>query len=450
MSAGADDRDDELHDVGPDPDRPLVDRLVDIIEDVPTLTQDDLREMQMNKYRNSAFWDDETINTAALERKYRPATLGLPGFGDPYDGSDGNIPCGTEIPHVCEHCGERIDVGSTCGRSRCPRCGAAWVLKRAPGIVNRIWSAAKMKETTQYLHHGVISPPPEVYVDDEDPEQALKDAVKDMMRALDMDGIALYHSFTGKSDEGEGFEESHQDDRGEWKHRLFEGRNWEGDVREELQHRPHFHVIGATSYFPGGGRGITKRVYDQTGWVIHRITERNGSNRSLSTFEKLARAVTYALSHTAIDTRGERNRYVHSKIGSDYHNADDRHLAQARDAVHKVAPDTLGIPRMEIECQSQVPKDERDHSDPVSELIDDQEGAEPESTSSDDGSKTVPCRGDLVDVDDADFVDEPAWQRAARYADEAIEARREWEDVGGWQEWIGQATLDVDDDPPPD
>ena len=61
----------------------------------------------------------------------------------------------------------------------------------------------------------------------------------------------------------------------------------------------------------------------------------------------------------------------------------------------------------------------------------------------------VDCRGDLVDVGRADFIDDDGWRTTARYADKAVRVREEWEDAGGWRGWLdrngdwsGQSTLE--------
>jgi len=451
-------------------DRQLVDDLVGIVDDLPTLEHEELVDQFFEEHGEFSFGHGEA-HIDGYKKKYEPARGSLPSFGEKQED------CGVGIPHVCEHCGHTVEIGRTCRQSMCPRCWAAWVMKRAEGIVARIMSAAKMKDGAQYKHHGVISPPEELYIDADHPEQAFLDAVADMMDVIDMDGIALYHPWTG--DESDAVDEETGDDRGEWKHRIGGERSWHGDVREELKHRPHAHVIGATEHFPGGD--VTSEVYDETGWILHRITERNGSPISLKDATSVARAVCYSLSHTMIDTRrGEdsgqgdptQNTYVHTTRGSAYHkptnDLEDAHpshadnLRDAKEAVYNVAPDVLGVSTGEIECQTTVERlEDADKEHDVSEHLDDEDGAGVDDQGDDlenDGgaTTTVKCRGDMVDVDDADFVEEEDWQRTAEHADQAVDAREAWKEAGGWQGWSGQATLDgqrledVEGDPPPD
>jgi len=452
MSAGSDDLYNTVS-----PTNEQAEELIEIIESLPTLSPQDLREEYEQKYPNTSIWNDENTGYGGLEQKYRPAALDLPGFGEKYDGSQGRIPCGAKIPHVCKDCGHDVDIGSTCRRSRCPRCAPSWVLKTAPGIVENIMGAAKMMskdlDTAVYKHHGVISPPPETYINAENPERACIEAIQDMMESMNLQGIALYHPWSGKSD-GKGFEESHKDDRGEWKKRLFAGREWEGDVREELQHRPHFHVIGACPWFPGGD--TTKQVYDETGWVIHRITGRNGSAVSLGSRQDVARAVVYALSHTAIDTRGSQNKYVFGKKGPKYFAHDPEHpqygnLDQSRAAVYAVAPKLLGIDDMEVSCTNEVAEEDCEHEH---DELEEGDGTDEGDDTDTDETRTRRCNSDLCDIDSADFVETEEWQNSVPDPAPAVRKRQKWHELGGWQGWIaeqtGQTTLpdNVGDDPP--
>jgi len=427
-------------DAGPNPDREQARELIEVIEDLPTLTREEVVDRHASPQQRT-FADE--IGPSLWESRYRPSRVGLPGFGEERED------CGAEIPHVCEDCGHVVEVGRTCAQSRCPRCAPKWVIDRATPVVSRVMQAAKMKNGAVYKHHGVISPPPDLLVDADDPEGACIDMIQDLLRTIDFDGVVLYHPWSGADDDGD----VEQDDRGEWKKRLFADREWEGDVREELEHRPHFHVIGACSWFPGAG--VTDRVYDETGWLIHRITERNGSPVSLGTMESVARAVTYALSHVGIDCRGEANRYVRGKVGSAYHAADQRLHDDAREVVNYVAPDTLGVPKMDVECRAEALEAETDHDieDLLEQADDAEEGTDAEPT--DDDPEVVPCSGRLVDPEDAEeFVTDEDWQQTALHAEAALEVVDKWREAGGWQAWTDGITLQelLEDvgDPPPD
>jgi hypothetical protein len=275
-------------------------RLVERVEDALTADEFLVDELVSShaKYaggdaaRNKYAGRDETGDAGMLPE------LDLPGFGKPYTGDDGQISCGAGIPHVCEGCGHTTEIGRTCRRSTCPRCAPAWAMELAKGHVGRLHEAAKMMSSREgnravYKHHAVVSPPRGLFVDADDPLNAAFHAVRDFLDAIGAEGFVYYHPFSGSDD--------HQDNRGEWKQRLFQDRDWEGDIRDELEMRPHFHVVCVTPHFPDGD--VTAGIHDRTDWVLHRITQRNGSPVSLGDLEDVARAVTYALSHAGIDTR---------------------------------------------------------------------------------------------------------------------------------------------------
>jgi len=340
-------------------------------------------------------------------------------------------------------------VGRTCAKSRCPRCAPAWITRRAPGIVARILSAAKMRDGSQKFHHVAVDPPDEL-IDDDEPEEEIMDRLQSFARRIGFNGVIFYHPWRGS-------EEQPGDDKGEWKDRLFNDRDWD-DVRDELRFSPHFHMIGACEWFPGGQQ--TKRIWEETGpengkgWLFNRITPR-GSAKSIQGVEHLARATAYAMSHVGIDTSGERNQYIHAKVGSEYHNAGgpahERNERLADSKVRKVASEVLGLSSNKVECRAAVDADDagglEEHSATDSDDTDDADDDGDDSDSSD----TAPCRGGITEVGDADYVEDEDWQRRARYAETAIEAREEWEEAGGWQGWkmrnSDQSTLPTDQPP---
>lgn len=369
--------------------------------------------------------------------------LDLPGFGEPYTGEEGQIPCGADIPHICSDCGHRIDIGRTCRRSVCPRCAPAWAMKTAIGHVGRLDEAARMMSSREgydavYKHHVIVGLRRPFLVDADDPLEEALHLIRDMMDDMDAEGFVYYHPYSGNQD--------HEDDRGKWKQRLFQDREWD-DVREELEMRPHFHLVVVSPHIPGGQ--VTKAIYDRTGIIIHRVTERNGSPVSLADLDSVARAVTYCLSHTAIDTRGEgNNRAIMRCYGPAPHDClplNDDTVRKATRAVHKAAPDTLGLSTGSIECRAERPADEREVPEEYLSADDgDGEGAGLDETSSTTESNMVPCGSELRSIDDAeDLLKDDQWCTRARHVEEAREAKREWEAAGGWRGW-------VEWDPPPD
>lgn len=465
---------DRVECVGPDLDYSKEDReraedLADHLLSMPTLSKRDVEERYIRE--NRPRFPDEYRNTARPVNadRFEFPRSDIPGFGDRYTKEDDTIPCGTKMPHVCGGCGHRVDAGRTCARSTCPRCGAAWVMKRAKSIVSKIQSAAKMKSAERdeavFKHHVVLSPPEETYVDVDDQEDpwarwaAGLDAVEGLMREMDAEGIILPHPWSGDDEDDDPVEDDvdaiHNDDRGEWKKRLFAGKDWE-DVRPELQHRPHFHCIVASPWIDGGD--VVDLLHQMTGWVMVRINRR-GSKKSIEDIEDLAAVTAYALSHAALvhDEEQDRTRYVRRKFGSNYHAADGRHDREAAEAVNSEAPRVLGIPSFEFECRAHVEQgaqefvdvEDHDHDHDEQEADDGTDAdSDTDSDTEANADKLVRCRSSLDRVDEADYVDDEDWQRQARNAEEAREARREWERVGDWMEWVD--LVEDGADPPPD
>jgi hypothetical protein len=353
--------------------------------------------------------------------------LDLPGFGEEYED------CGDDIPHFCSHCAHTFAVGRTCKRSTCPRCAPKWVTERARHIVARLDTICRVKSKqlgqAVYKHHVVISPPNDWKVEAEDPLDRTQKVIREIMDEMNAEGLVAYHPWAGKSDPGE----TKGDDRGEWKKRLFNGRDWEGDVRDELQPRGHFHLLVASPHIPGGQ--TTKDVFDKTGWIIDRITKRGDSSKSLDDddVEDVARAATYMLSHTGIDTSGETNQAAYTKFGSNWHDHDievyDDIQETADEAVAAVAPETLGIDPDGIRCKREVRKEDR-----ADEGIDTHEGESDSSSSSDDESdpdentvEYVACSGKVCHIENApQYIEDDDWRHSSPFARELIKAWVEW------------------------
>lgn len=369
----------------------------------------------------------------------------LPGFGQ--RGED----CGTPLPHFCEE-GHCRDIDRCCDRSVCSRCASNWVRKRSVAKVSQLKGLLrimlKRKPHLQiFYHHVVISPPEGWEADSDDPLQAGFDVVGKIMSEFEMEGIAVYHPFRG-AQEG-------KDDRGEWKERLFSNRDWE-DVRGELVFSPHFHVITATSWVPGGS--TTKAVESETGWLVHRIVtdgdgdgEDGGTGYSIDDDRGMVRAVTYCLSHSGIyedsngDMRGavrEFGKTFREDVKADY----NREWAEA--ATREIAWQTLGIPSADMRCEEDVTEpglvDLEARSDGAASTASTSTGAgataadaDAESEGSDDlandgggagqGKTPRKCHGDLTKLHGAPhrLVDE-AWCERADAPEQLLEKYLEW------------------------
>jgi len=380
--------------------------------------------------------------------------LDLPGFGDAYDD------CGDDIPHFCEDCGHSFAVGRTCKRSVCPRCAPAWVLDRAPGIVGRLDTVSRVMSARSdepvYKHHVVFSPPDDWALEADDILDRTFHVIRELLLKMNAEGIVAYHPWAG-ADHLEG------DDRGEWKKRLFSDRDWDGDVRQEVKPRGHFHAVVASPHIAGGE--TIAQVNQETDWVIKRVTKRDGSGRSLKDLEDVARATTYVLSHTGIDTEGDgNNAAAYRAYGSTYHDPDvdvyDDVQEAADVAVREVAPRTLGIAADAVRCGRQIDPDARDDDPTVDAYrntgsgdagdgdgdnlddFDPKPGSSILETEGADGSddldesELVPCSGRVLHIKDApEHLRDLSWATSARRVADLATAYRDWL---------------ADGDPPPD
>lgn len=380
--------------------------------------------------------------------------LDLPSFGSAYD------ECGEDRPHFCSGCGQTFDVGRTCARSVCPRCWAAWVLKRAgtsrekgedvPGIVAQLDKTARMMsgelDTAVFKHHLVFSPPmDDWFLEAENPVERTEEVIKEIMDAFTLEGVIFYHPWAGDNEDHDG------DDRDAWKNRIGAGREWD-DVRREVIPRGHFHVIGCSPFVPGAG--VVDRVNAATGWIIKRVEKRDGSGRSLSDLTDVARAVTYCLSHTGIRTSSDgHNKAAYWKHGSTYHSGSvpDDVVEEADAAVRRVAPKTLGVPAKRITCHEKIPTSDAAACSTATTFLDlgqvdagagDGGGGgseDPEtpgdpfeeqlSPPSSDGVETVDCGGRIEHIREAEsYLDDDDWTERAPYAPTLQTTWEDWKD----------------------
>jgi len=316
---------------------------------------------------------------------------------------------------------------------------------------------AKMGESVK-LHHLVFVPPSsndatgyDWYLEADDPIKKSREVVANTMRSLNAEGIIYYHGWSGIKG----------DDRGEWKERLFNGRDFEGDVRAELKPRPHFHVICASPYIAGGE--VTKRITDQTGWVIERIAGDDG--KSLEDLHAAARAITYCLSHTSIRLGyavNGNNKAAKEAYGDVWHsdrlNVYSNTRRKAERAVRSVAPKTLGISPSSVRHEDDVPAssrtddrvevgdayDDHDHDDCDHDHEDshDDSGSGTDSNSDVDSEgepvESVTCKGVIKPISEAEeYLEDDEWVSTAIHSSEL---RRHYQD------FLDQAQLD---NPPP-
>ena len=377
-----------------------------------------------------------------------------PGFGAEYHD------CGEPIPHFCTSCGDVFTKGRRCKRSVCPECGPLWAVDRAENDLARLRTvakvmSAKMGESVK-MHHLVFTPPSandktdhDWYLEANDPIAKSREVVANILRALNAEGIIYYHGWSGI--EG--------DDLGKWKERLFQGREFVGDVRDELKPRPHFHAIVASPFVAGGE--VTKRITEQTGWVIERIAGDDG--KSLGDLHAAARAITYCLSHTSIRLEycsNGNNKAAKEAYGEVWHsdrlNVYSHTRREAESAVRSVAPRTLGVSPSSVRHESDVPASSRsddrvevgdayddhqnecDHDHDHGDCDHDHDDGDTEAESEPEPIETVPCKGVIKPLSKADeYLDDDEWVADTIHSEEL---RRRYQD------FLDQAQLD---NPPP-
>lgn len=368
-----------------------------------------------------------------------PEAGDLPGFADETLQDD----CGEVIPHFCTDCGAVVKIGRTCKQSRCPRCAPSWCIDRAVPKTARLESVAKYMSARMGVsvkkHHVVISPPDDWFLSADDPLDRTFGVVKNILKLLNAEGIICYHGWSGRAD----------DDRGEWKRRMFNNRDW-ADVRHELKKNPHFHTVIASPFIAGGD--VTRQVEEATGWVIERIADES-TGKSLEDMMAVARCLTYSLSHTSILTEGEQNIAQVRTTGEHWHGSPDTRRVnvyddvkrQAEIAVRKVAPTTLGISAKALRCETPIPENEQrnetiDHTDSYDETSSETVSSDSvESGSEDeDEEEMVKCKAPIEPIGKAQaYLEDDEWTAHARFGDQL---QREYDD------WI---SLTETDKPPP-
>jgi hypothetical protein len=355
--------------------------------------------------------------------------LPLPGFGEAYED------CGEDFPRFCADCGATHTVGRTCYRSTCPRCAPSWARDRAATAAGKLEATRRYKESKRdgwsgyKFHHLTLSPPDEFATFSPESLDRTFEILKEVLDELGAStGYLFFHPFRGEAED--------EDDRGEWKERLFdEEREWEGDVREELEFSPHFHAVVIAKYVDGSH--VTRAIEEQTGWLVHRITKSDDSDVSIYGKYDLARVVSYCLSHTGLEEKESgRTRAAYRAFGRTANlTATDEIAAEMDAAVRSVAPRTLGLSWSSVACQ-----EDRGDREPQSALVAGTEaaydagggpvGEDGEGLHTPDDEADKPdgvCAGRLMRLSTAPrFLEDEEWCERAPRVDELREACREW------------------------
>jgi len=295
-----------------------------------------------------------------------------------------------------------------------------------------------------YFHHLAISLPNDGMDWELASEDVLKrtfETIKEILEELDCKGAIFYHPLRGADGDGE----YDNDDRGFWKEILFEQLEW-SEVQKELKFSPHFHAVVSSPNVPGGQ--LTKKVEQETGWIIERITKQN-SNISISNDHDLARVVSYCLSHTGLyqtDNGNTKAAYRwFGSVGSKSVNqitASDEREDEMDAIVREVAPRTLGIPWERMACSITHETTETlstirlsakrefmsrfDHVTESSSTTDDADAAESEADLEKE-TKETECNGRIRHIGKAsDYLADSEWRENVPYYEETRKAFREW------------------------
>jgi hypothetical protein len=390
--------------------------------------------------------------------------LQLPGFGT--ERSD----CGDDLPFFCECCGEVSTFGRTCRQSKCPRCAPAWTMERATVRGAKLLAQRAYLDSIYddhiRLHHLVVQPPNQhsekdawCPAGDQPARERARDTVKRCLKKMGvLGGLILYHPLKGRDG----------DDRGEWKERLPPNPVSERELMDELDFRPHYHVIGLAHEVPGGN--LTREIESETGWIFKRILKKDSSVSLYDDYD-VARATAYSFSHTGTYESDQGNRRVAAwAFAADDEIPGDRDLqevtadplqeANFNMAVRSVAPKILGLDLNKLACGSErepvdADDDQEEHDDlraqlatrkvdvdraaasaralpsapvPDDDLLD-RHDADPGAVDGDDleaEPDAQRCDGRMLMIGKAaPYVESDAWRAQAPYADETTE---KWEE----------------------
>lgn len=390
-------------------------------------------------------------------------SLILPGFG-----GRTRTKCGDFRPSFCTDCGGPSPGKDTCDQSTCQHCAPNWARRRATEVCRKLEAGRAMlwapSRKTKH-HHLTISPAPRGEAwrfEGDDPLQRAFETVRDIMDELGIQGYVIYHPYRAPGEPDDPY-----DHLGFWKDIVFQNREWD-DVRDELEWSPHFHVICVSEFVQG--EGVTDVVHEETGWVIHRITE-GESNRSVGDNLDLARVVTYCLSHAGLyETSDGRMRVATRWYGADIRGADkkEKYRMEWERIVRTVSTRTLGLEKKDLLCgrealgtlqtsmgsfggaQARMGSDtdassgdedvddfaEGRHVDATGEVTIGSSGpvaAETSMPDTPDSSTTLegqgePCEGPLYDISRApEFLSDDEWVEQAAYSKQLEKEYERWQ-----------------------
>lgn len=317
-------------------------------------------------------WSDAVTVNEPDAREYADALpeLPLPGSGDRL------ADCGDDIHALfCTECGNPVEVGRTCRRSRCPRCWQSWDFKFAVNLAANLHGLAARRGAKRrkafYKHHITVSPHDSTRFNSKDPIKRCLGALKMLLHQTGVDtGYFIYHPYR-IAPEYRGDVLGHESGDGNmtWKDVLEKVEHpdwsWEAVKNEFLVYAPHFHVLCISDWVDGF---VTEDIEDQTGVVIHRIVQEreDGKQKSLADLGELCRATAYSLSHAglAYDDANDEHRAVVRPFG-EVANFEvwDSVKGEVKAKMREVAPDVLGCDFAPPRCSNPLEADDGETDD---------------------------------------------------------------------------------------
>lgn len=286
----------------------------------------------------------------------------IPGTGELGDD------CGEDVPLFCKSadCGDVSWVGSTCRRSRCPRCWQSWAFHRAKKWCGKFEGLRSERPKTAkggpFFHHVTVSMAEiGLRFDSDDALNRGFDVVKVLLQKVFVDtGLIVYHPWR-IAEEHRGEVMGHDSGDGDltWNDVLelaeSEGRDWKELADEYLVYAPHFHAIVLADMVSGA---VTEAVEAETGIVIHRITP-GDSNVSIYGIEELAKVTAYCLSHAGLMESGSGHRVAMRGFG-ELHNYGAPMWAEQKavEALRDVSYQVLGVDFQRPTCDAPAPEND--------------------------------------------------------------------------------------------
>jgi len=256
---------------------------------------------------------------------------------------------------VCDVCGYRAPLESSCYQPLCPSCWHKWRFRRAKEYLTKLegfrryiyanrgrnWKFAK-------FHHVVLSPPQNLeyplLTEAKTSEKRrffnrMVDEAKKIAEYVGFfdGGLLIFHPYRlkwkcpecGKLLEPDEFKEHlskvHLKDKKDIEEivrkvreqdddPVNEGRKWREILKKDdwydcIYFSPHFHVFGVANTIDGL---VCRRAYEKTAWIVHRVTK-GKTKISVGNLDDLARSLLYCLSHVGIlvdDTTGKIIRTI--------------------------------------------------------------------------------------------------------------------------------------------